>query len=74
MNQEREERKQRLKRERPDDRPTQQRAYPSMNDNPFHVKNQRTYDKSRLPPGKLEFLRITFASLHGSTSIYYKIF
>lgn len=54
MRREREERKQRLKRERPDDRPTQQRAYPSMNDNPFHVKNQRTYDKSRLPPGWLD--------------------
>nr|GEW53415.1 mRNA-capping enzyme-like [Tanacetum cinerariifolium] len=54
MRREREERKQRLKRERPDDRQTQQRAYPSISDNPYHVKNQRTYDKSRLPPGWLD--------------------
>lgn len=53
LRREREERKQRLKRERPDDRPT----HPSqqhMHDYPFQAKNQRSYDKSRLPPGWLD--------------------
>nr|KAJ0189523.1 hypothetical protein LSAT_V11C800428410 [Lactuca sativa] len=61
MRREREERKLRLKRERPDDRPTHrptptptQPAYKSMEDHLFHTKNQRTYDKSRLPPGWLD--------------------
>ncbi|KAJ9548750.1 hypothetical protein OSB04_021293 [Centaurea solstitialis] len=53
MRREREERKQRLKRERPDDRPTHQ-AYRPMNDHVFQAKHQRTYDKSRLPPGWLD--------------------
>lgn len=52
LNQEREERKQRLKRERPDDKPKHQ-PYQSMNDHLFHAKSQRIYDKSRLPPGIL---------------------
>ena len=50
---EREERKRRLKRERPDDRPvhvSQSHAYDQL----FHTKNQRSYDKSRLPPGWLD--------------------
>lgn len=54
FDQEREERKQKLKRERPDDRPTNP-PYASVNDHLFHTKNQRTYDKSRLPPGKFKY-------------------
>ncbi|KAI7756057.1 hypothetical protein M8C21_019786 [Ambrosia artemisiifolia] len=53
LRREREERKQRLKRERPDDRPTHP-GRQSMNDHLFHTKIQRTYDKSRLPPGWLD--------------------
>ncbi|KAH1265811.1 mRNA-capping enzyme [Glycine max] len=47
---EREERKRRLKRERPDDRPVHVSQSPGY-DQLFHTKNQRSYDKSRLPPG-----------------------
>ncbi|KAL5180321.1 mRNA-capping enzyme [Glycine soja] len=46
---EREERKRRLKRERPDDRPVHVSQSPGY-DQLFHTKNQRSYDKSRLPP------------------------
>ncbi|KAI7728393.1 hypothetical protein M8C21_026809 [Ambrosia artemisiifolia] len=53
MRREREERKLRLKRERPDDKPKPQ-AYQAMNDHLFQAKSQRTYDKSRLPPGWLD--------------------
>ncbi|KAG4403438.1 hypothetical protein GLYMA_01G111200v4 [Glycine max] len=50
---EREERKRRLKRERPDDRPVHVSQSPGY-DQLFHTKNQRSYDKSRLPPGWLD--------------------
>ncbi|MFS7945550.1 putative mRNA (guanine-N(7)-)-methyltransferase [Helianthus anomalus] len=53
LRREREERKKRLKRERPDDRSTHL-VHQSMNDHLFHAKIQRTYDKSRLPPGWLD--------------------
>ncbi|KAL1330927.1 hypothetical protein HN51_048165 [Arachis hypogaea] len=50
---EREERKQRLKRERSDDRPghlSQSRGYDQL----FQTKALKSYDKSRLPPGWLD--------------------
>ena len=49
---EREERKQRLKRERSDDRPghlSQSRGYDQL----FQTKALKSYDKSRLPPATL---------------------
>ncbi|KAG5554064.1 hypothetical protein RHGRI_011811 [Rhododendron griersonianum] len=49
---EREERRQRLKRERPDDRPTHA-SQPPIHDQ-LYQKNHRTYDKSKLPPGWLD--------------------
>ncbi|XP_029125111.1 mRNA-capping enzyme isoform X2 [Cajanus cajan] len=50
---EREERKRRLKRERPDDRPVHASQSPGY-DQLFHNKNPKSYDKSRLPPGWLD--------------------
>ncbi|KAI4353170.1 hypothetical protein L6164_002141 [Bauhinia variegata] len=50
---EREERKRRLKRERPDDKPvhvSQSTGY----DQPFYTKTLKTYDKTKLPPGWLD--------------------
>ncbi|XP_059647150.1 uncharacterized protein LOC132293621 isoform X2 [Cornus florida] len=50
---EREERRQRLKRERSDDRPMH--AYqPPKHDQIFQAKSQRVYDKTKLPPGWLD--------------------
>lgn len=49
--QEREERKRRLKRERSDERPVHRSQSPQY-DQPFHKKNVKSYDTSRLPPGK----------------------
>ncbi|GFY83737.1 defective in exine formation protein [Actinidia rufa] len=48
---EREERRQRLKRERPDVRPTQASQLPIYDQ--MYQKNYRTYDRSKLPPGWL---------------------
>ncbi|XP_019432012.1 PREDICTED: mRNA-capping enzyme-like isoform X2 [Lupinus angustifolius] len=50
---EREERKRRLKRERPDDRPVHVSQSPGY-DQLFHTKALKSHDKSRLPPGWLE--------------------
>ncbi|BAT97335.1 hypothetical protein LR48_Vigan661s000400 [Vigna angularis] len=50
---EREERKRRLKRERPDDRPVQVSQSPGY-DQLFPSKNLKSYDKSKLPPGWLD--------------------
>ncbi|KEH23126.1 putative mRNA (guanine-N(7)-)-methyltransferase [Medicago truncatula] len=50
---EREERKKRLKRERPDDRPVQVSQPPGY-DNFFHNKILKSYDRSKLPPGWLD--------------------
>ncbi|CAL5210801.1 unnamed protein product [Lathyrus oleraceus] len=50
---EREERKRRLKRERPDDRPVNRSQSPRY-DQQFHTKNPKSYDTSRLPPGWLD--------------------
>ncbi|KAK7382578.1 hypothetical protein VNO80_01488 [Phaseolus coccineus] len=50
---EREERKRRLKRERPDDRPVHVSQSPGY-DQLFPAKNLKSYDKSRLPPGWLD--------------------
>ncbi|KAF7146768.1 hypothetical protein RHSIM_Rhsim04G0165400 [Rhododendron simsii] len=47
---EREERRQRLKRDRPDDKPTHA-SQPPIHDQ-LYQKNHRTYDKSKLPPGR----------------------
>ncbi|KAE9455555.1 hypothetical protein C3L33_12534, partial [Rhododendron williamsianum] len=58
---EREERRQRLKRERPDDRPTHA-SQPPIHDQ-LYQKNHRTYDKSKLPPGKFWLLAV--ASFRG---------
>ncbi|XP_058212930.1 uncharacterized protein LOC131324813 [Rhododendron vialii] len=52
LRREREERRQRLKRERPDDRPTHA-SQPPIHDQ-LYQKNHRTYDKSKLPPGWLD--------------------
>ncbi|THF94830.1 hypothetical protein TEA_014330 [Camellia sinensis var. sinensis] len=49
---EREERRQRLKRERPDDRPTQA-SQPPINDQ-MYQKNDKPYDRNNLPPGWLD--------------------
>ena len=49
--QEREERKKRLKRERSDDKPVHASQSPGY-DHLFHTKILKTYDKSKLPPGK----------------------
>ncbi|WVZ16817.1 hypothetical protein V8G54_009799 [Vigna mungo] len=49
---EREERKRRLKRERPDDRPVQVSQSPGY-DQLFPSKNLKSYDKSKLPPGSV---------------------
>lgn len=56
LNQEREERRQRLKRERPDDRPTHVSQPPIQEQ--LYQKNHRTYDKSKLPPGKFWLLSV----------------
>ncbi|XP_075638066.1 uncharacterized protein LOC142610201 [Castanea sativa] len=50
---ERDERRKRLKRERPDDRPVHV-SQPVAYDQFYHTKNVKIYDKSRLPPGWLE--------------------
>ncbi|KAK7390624.1 hypothetical protein VNO78_25950 [Psophocarpus tetragonolobus] len=50
---EREERKRRLKRDRPDDRPLHVSQSPGY-DQLFPTKNHKSYDKSRLPPGWLD--------------------
>ncbi|KAK9290060.1 hypothetical protein L1049_008224 [Liquidambar formosana] len=50
---EREERRQRLKRERPDDRPVHV-SQPPVHDQLFQIKNFRSYDKNKLPPGWLD--------------------
>ncbi|CAL0324742.1 unnamed protein product [Lupinus luteus] len=50
---EREERKRRLKRERPDDRPVHVSQSPGY-DQLFHTKTLKSHDKSRLPPGWLD--------------------
>uniref|UniRef100_A0A5B6Z2J7 mRNA guanylyltransferase n=1 Tax=Davidia involucrata TaxID=16924 RepID=A0A5B6Z2J7_DAVIN len=50
---EREERRRKLKRERPDDRPTHQ-SHPHVHDQMSQAKNQRFYDKNKLPPGWLD--------------------
>lgn len=50
---EREERKKRLKRERPDDKPVQVSQPPGY-DNFFHNKILKSYDGSKLPPGWLD--------------------
>ncbi|GMY25433.1 mRNA-capping enzyme [Fagus crenata] len=50
---EREERRKRLKRERPDDRPLHV-SQPPVYDQLYHTRNVKTYDKSRLPPGWLD--------------------
>ncbi|KAK7287468.1 hypothetical protein RIF29_00748 [Crotalaria pallida] len=50
---EREERKRRLKRERPDDRPVHVSRSPGY-DQLFHTKTLKSYDRSRLPPGWLD--------------------
>jgi len=52
LRREREERRQRLKRERPDDRPTHVSQPPIQEQ--LYQKNHRTYDKSKLPPGWLD--------------------
>ncbi|KAI8014757.1 mRNA-capping enzyme [Camellia lanceoleosa] len=49
---EREERRQRLKRERPDDRPTQA-CQPPIYDQ-MYQKNDKPYDRNKLPPGWLD--------------------
>ncbi|XP_024027932.1 mRNA-capping enzyme isoform X1 [Morus notabilis] len=49
---EREERRMRLKRDRTDDRPMQMSQPPYYDQ--FQAKTQKTYDKSRLPPGWLD--------------------
>ncbi|KAL7248481.1 hypothetical protein ACSBR2_003251 [Camellia fascicularis] len=49
---EREERRQRLKRERPDDRPTQA-SQPPIYDQ-MYQKNDKPYDRNKLPPGWLD--------------------
>ncbi|KAJ9694894.1 hypothetical protein PVL29_010392 [Vitis rotundifolia] len=48
---EREERRRRLKRERPDDRSVNG---PSVHDRPFQARNHRSYDRNKLPPGWLD--------------------
>ncbi|XP_019434230.1 PREDICTED: LOW QUALITY PROTEIN: mRNA-capping enzyme-like [Lupinus angustifolius] len=50
---EREERKRRLKRERPDDRPVHVSQSPGY-DQLFRTKTLKSYERSRLPPGWLE--------------------
>ncbi|XP_062166019.1 uncharacterized protein LOC133872513 isoform X2 [Alnus glutinosa] len=50
---ERDERRKRLKRERPDDRPMHI-SQPPVYDQLFQTKNTKFYDKSRLPPGWLD--------------------
>ncbi|CAJ1949202.1 unnamed protein product [Sphenostylis stenocarpa] len=52
---EREERKRRLKRERPDDRPVHVSQSPGY-DKLFPAKNHKSYDKSRLPPEAMTLL------------------
>lgn len=53
LRREREERRQRLKRERPDDRP--KHAYqPPMNDQIYQTKNHKPNDRNKLPPGWLD--------------------
>ncbi|PSS23801.1 MRNA guanylyltransferase [Actinidia chinensis var. chinensis] len=52
LRREREERRQRLKRERPDDRPMRASQPPIFDQ--MHQKNFRTYDKNKLPPGWLD--------------------
>ncbi|XP_024637704.1 mRNA-capping enzyme isoform X2 [Medicago truncatula] len=52
---EREERKRRLKRERPDDnRPVHHSQSPRYDQQLYHAKNPKSYDTSRLPPGWLD--------------------
>ncbi|XP_035544420.1 mRNA-capping enzyme-like isoform X1 [Juglans regia] len=54
---ERDERRKRLKRERPDDRPMHV-SQPPADDQLFQTKNLKSYEKSRLPPGtRLCFVR-----------------
>nr|CAN61178.1 hypothetical protein VITISV_037120 [Vitis vinifera] len=48
---EREERRRRLKRERPDDRSVNG---PSVHDRPFQTRNHRSHDRNKLPPGWLD--------------------
>ncbi|KAG2690772.1 hypothetical protein I3760_09G205100 [Carya illinoinensis] len=50
---ERDERRKRLKRERPDDRPMHV-SQPPAHDQLFQTKNLKSYEKSRLPPGWLD--------------------
>ncbi|KAF5476217.1 hypothetical protein F2P56_007950 [Juglans regia] len=50
---ERDERRKRLKRERPDDRPMHV-SQPPADDQLFQTKNLKSYEKSRLPPGWLD--------------------
>lgn len=52
LHQEREERRKRLKRERPDDGPMHM-SQTHMNDQLFQTKNHRPYDRNKLPPGTL---------------------
>lgn len=61
--QERDERRKRLKRERPDDRPVHV-SQPVAYDQFYHTKNVKTYDKSRLPPGKF-FCFVLFIFFRG---------
>lgn len=51
FHQEREERRQRLKRERPDDRPMNV-SQPPKNDQFFQIKHHKPTDRDKLPPGK----------------------
>jgi hypothetical protein len=48
-----------LKRERPDDRPLHV-SQPPVYDQLYHTRNVKTYDKSRLPPGKFFLCIISF--------------
>ncbi|XP_024037347.1 mRNA-capping enzyme isoform X3 [Citrus clementina] len=53
LRREREERRRRLKRDRPDDRPVH--AYqPAMHDQYYQNKNYKSYDRNKLPPGWLD--------------------
>uniref|UniRef100_A0A7N0TN11 mRNA guanylyltransferase n=1 Tax=Kalanchoe fedtschenkoi TaxID=63787 RepID=A0A7N0TN11_KALFE len=53
LNREREERRQRMKRERPDDRSSQLSQH-STRDHLLEMKSYRTYDKNKLPQGWLD--------------------